>query len=88
MYKAKDTPWDAVLVGSVVCTVTANVQYFIITLLKNSIFFKLTILTMAFVICFTTHSIITTATAYKVIIPYKNWFVSCLVCCNFVFLIC
>lgn len=25
VYKAKDTPWDAVLMGSVVCTVATNV---------------------------------------------------------------
>lgn len=28
--KAKDTPWDAVLMGSVVCTVGAKVHYFVV----------------------------------------------------------
>jgi len=39
LYKAKDTPWDAVLVGSVVCTVAANVQHFTIFLRFFIIFF-------------------------------------------------
>lgn len=28
--KAKDTPWDAVLTGSVVCTVVTNVSIYLI----------------------------------------------------------
>jgi len=35
VYKAKDTPWDAVLMGSVVCTVTAKV----LTLYQHSLVF-------------------------------------------------
>jgi len=39
-YKRKDTPWDAVLMGSVACTVNTNVQIFlqianILTLFQN-----------------------------------------------------
>ena len=42
--KAKDTPWDAVLMGSVVCTVGANVQtLFIIFQILYYIFHFLTI---------------------------------------------
>ena len=34
--KAKDTPWDAVLMGSAVCTVAAKIKQFAISIPETS----------------------------------------------------
>ncbi len=48
--KAKDTPWDAVLMGSVVCTVGAKVQHFFFILQFFFTFFILSSFTRFLVI--------------------------------------
>ena len=35
--KAKDTPWDAVLMGSVACTVSTNIYQFLYIYTQNSL---------------------------------------------------